>query len=576
MTRKNKLIILLGILLLSAALMFGACGVQGEKGDTGADGVGIVSIEKLYSQGLTDVYEIKFSNGETTTFTVKNGQDGKDGETPYVGSNGNWWIGEKDTGEPVKGEVGADGVGIEKIETDGDGNWAILYTDGTTQTLRHVWEKIFTLRSASCTESGLNLYVCKDCALARVETTEKLPHDYVNTVVEPTCISGGYTLLTCENCGYEYKDNCKEPLADSHIFETETCVGCGKNIADVAVVSYDMSVAVDGSIRGYVVPRYDGFYDFYIFGSGKMWDYSGSTAPLYVDGYTSTVKNAFMSDGIENIGALLFFECELITGIKIPDSVTSIGESAFNSCYSLTNIDIPDSLTSIGVRAFNGCMSLKSIEIPDGVTSIGTQAFNACRALTSIDIPDSVISIGDYAFRFCDSLANVKIGNGVTSIGRGAFQDTAFYNNKENWENNLLYIDKCLIEGNVVGPYQIKADTRLIAEAAFADSLVTSLHIPDSVTSIGDYAFNGCKNLTSITIPDSVTSIGSYAFQYCSGLTGIYYGGTAEKWEEIANKNYIPYYVVLYYYSESKPTEDGNYWHYDTDGKTPVVWKKEN
>ncbi len=113
-----------------------------------------------------------------------------------------------------------------------------------------------------------------------------------------------------------------------------------------------------------------------------------------------------------------------------------------------------------------------------------------------------------------------------------------------------------------------------------------SVTIPDSVTSIGERAFFGCSSLASVTIGNGVTSISSYAFYYCDSLKLVYYKGTAEKWEKIdinSNKNPPLINATRYYYSETEPAlnsdgtaYDGNYWHYDTDGVTPVVWVKEN
>jgi len=170
------------------------------------------------------------------------------------------------------------------------------------------------------------------------------------------------------------------------------------------------------------------------------------------------------------------------------------------------------------------------------VTYIGRYAFYGCDSLTSVVIPDSVTSIGYYAFYDCDSLMSVEIGDRVTYIG-----DEAFYN--------------C---------YNL-----------------TSVVIGDSVTSIGYRAFEGCDSLTSVVIGDSVTSIGEYAFYYCSSLTRVYYKGTASDWSNISidDYNWTLKNAKRYYYSESAPAlnadgtaYDGNYWYYDTDGITPVIW----
>ena len=71
---------------------------DGAKGEKGEQGVGIAKIEKTSSEGNIDTYTITFTNDKTFTFTVTNGKDGKDGLTPYIGDNGNWWIGDNDTG----------------------------------------------------------------------------------------------------------------------------------------------------------------------------------------------------------------------------------------------------------------------------------------------------------------------------------------------------------------------------------------------------------------------------------------------------------------------------------------------
>ena len=115
-----------------------------------------------------------------------------------------------------------------------------------------------------------------------------------------------------------------------------------------------------------------------------------------------------------------------------------------------------------------------------------------------------------------------------------------------------------------------------IGEYAFSwCTELTSIIIPEGVTSIGARAFNDCTQLKSIIIPDSVTSIEKNTFYGCSNLTEVFYLGTEQDWADmtVEDGNNKLLDATVYFYSESEPTDDGNYWHYDTDGKTPVIWQ---
>lgn len=228
-------------------------------------------------------------------------------------------------------------------------------------------------------------------------------------------------------------------------------------------------------------------------------------------------------------------QSKFLKEIIIPSSyngiaVTQLGD--FSDCGALETVVIPDSVTSIGDRAFCNCRCLKSITIPNNVTSIGYNAFTNCVSLESIIIPDSVTYIGNSAFYNCASLQSVTIPGNVTDMGT-----FVFYN--------------CGLKSVTIG---------------------------SGLTYIASAAFNRCYELTSIIIPNSVTSIGSSAFDVCIRLSSVYYTGTLMDWFSISAsyKNSELFSATCYYYCETEPVESGNYWHYDTDCITPVVWNKSN
>lgn len=144
-------------------------------------------------------------------------------------------------------------------------------------------------------------------------------------------------------------------------------------------------------------------------------------------------------------------------------------------------------------------------------------------------MPDGVATIGNMTFNGCHALESVYLPDGITGIGDYSF--------------------------------------------AGCTSL-TGIRIPDGTQTIGDYAFNECSSLQSIILPADLTYVGDYTFDGCALFEEVYYGGTENGWRQITFRlnNIAVQTAPRYYYSQSRPAEDGNFWHYDSDGFTPVKW----
>ena len=338
----------------------------------------------------------------------------------------------------------------------------------------------------------------------------------------------------------------------------EGCTGLTSVIIPNSVISIDSgafkgctgltSVTIGNSVTSIGSSAFSGCTGLTSFEIGNSVTSIGRYAFSGCTGLTSVT----IGNSVTSIGDYAFENCTGLTSVEIGNSVTSIG-SAFYNCTGLTavyiedlaawcnisfysnysnplyyaknlylngeeisgDIVIPEGATQIGKDAFYYCDLITSVEIPDTVISIGSEAFSRCTGLTSVTIGNGVESIGSQAFQYCTGLTSVTIGNGVESIGSYAFTNCTGLISITVSENNLFYKS---IDGNLY-----TKDGKTLVQYAIGKE-DTSFTIPDTVTSIGSYAFSYCTGLTSVVIPDSVTSIGSNAFYSCDGLTSVTIG----------------------------------------------------
>ena len=277
-------------------------------------------------------------------------------------------------------------------------------------------------------------------------------------------------------------------------------------------------------------------------------------------------KNAFYTNGLYGVTHKIFVGGVEQKDVVISDNIVNIGDYTFCNCSNLTSVTVPNSVTSIGKNAFNGCSGLTSVTIPNGVTSIEYSAFSDCSGLTSVTIPNSVTELGEKAFSGCSGLTSVTIPNSVTELGEKAFH------NCSGLTSVVWNAKKCnnFFSSNYPFPATVKSITfgdeveHIPAYLCCKMTGLTSVTIPNGVTSIGDHPFSDCSrltyviwnakkckdsvylpssvksimfgadveyipaylcyymtSLTSVNIPNSVTSIGRFAFYNCSKLTSV-------------------------------------------------------
>ena len=291
--------------------------------------------------------------------------------------------------------------------------------------------------------------------------------------------------------------------------------------------------------------------------------------------FCSRIRQITLSGSLKQIGKNAFYYCHDIKALELPASLTSVGDGAFYYCKGVDSLFISRNLVNIGVAAFaycgtksivvapentkydsrdncnaiietatgvllSGCTNtvipdgvkiieelaffgaqFQTINLPSSLTEIRKNAFLSCYYLKEIEMPDALVSLGDSAFYQCSNLSIIKMGHSLKTIGKSTFEgcnnineltlsnslqaigDFAFYNSRMEFEE--LILPESLIS---IGSY---AFGRLVGILE-TPPLLHRIHIGNNVTTIGDLAFSGYRNVTQVDLSNSLTHIGEKAF----------------------------------------------------------------
>ena len=421
-----------------------------------------------------------------------------------------------------------------------------------------------TTTPATCEAIGTKELRCtRDNAVLETGSIDALGHDWNDQKEEIVAVSetkNGVKAITCKNDKSHTKEEEVTEWATGTAGLAYELISGGDNDGTYRVRA---GTVTSGAVHIPAYHRPDANSDY------KLVTEIGSTSDIFTGAFNNlsgiTAVTFAEESKLTIIGNSAFNGCRLST-ITIPASVTAIGTQAFSSSPLTGTITIPASVTSIGDMAFFHCTNLTSITVdvqnpnyasengivynkaktsiliiplgvsghvtvPEGITDIGT-AFAEHSLLTSITLPEGITTIESQAFSVCRNLANITIPASVTSIASDAFYlcgsftgiTVADGNSAYASYNGILYnatktevvFVPIRISGNITLPDSVTA----IGDSAFNNcEYITGVTLSNTqLVSIGDRTFAYCKNLASITLPASLTSIGRQAFYNCSGL----------------------------------------------------------
>ena len=293
-----------------------------------------------------------------------------------------------------------------------------------------------------------------------------------------------------------------------------------KNVADGAVVGYYNSVSDLFISPGWDLTNNDADYSGYSI--RKITVTGGDIIPDYAFSNMKTLEEVdFSSSKVSSVGNYAFNGCTALATVKLSKTVTSLGNYSFCGT-SITALPDNGHITSVGSYAFSDCINLSDITIPETYQTFGDGVFRNCIGITKLSLPSGTLSTGCEIFKGCTSLEELTLPFAATSKDVADGADVGYYNSVSDlfvspgWDlanNGADYfgysIRKITVTGGDIIPDYAFSNMKTLEEVDFSSS---------KVSSVGNYAFNGCTALKSIKISDSLKTINQYAFLNCSEI----------------------------------------------------------
>ena len=434
------------------------------------------------------------------------------------------------------------------------------YTDGVCYYCQHVCAHNYTSGNPvclncekTCTHESYTNALCDDCGSVCTHNA------YTNGICnecKTVCTHENYTQGVCDTCQY----------VCPHDFDNGVCDECGLQFSLTYTLKYGYYTVTgsnDNTIGSLTIPATYENKPVKAIAPEAFKNYANLTTVVLPESLEEIGTRAFYNCAnittfnipttVTTVGEdiltsykvltyennvcyagnwVLSYDNTVTTPITVKAGTVGLAENAFRDggqSTKLSRVSLPASLKYIGKNAFYGCSALEEITIPNGVTLLPAWTFMNCTSLASVTLSASLTTISPYAFENCSLLSQLTIPETVSNVDKTSFNGCT---KLIETVNGVKYVDTWAIGYVNATNIAFRSGTTGIAQTAFADCSSLSSVDFSGIKHIGYMAFSGCTALTEIILPDSVLTVGAYAFNRCNQAKTISIGSGIKRIEE--------------------------------------------